>query len=251
MAELDILRAFSRASSTYESHARVQRLCAQDMLGMLDISSPGNVLEVGCGTGLLTRMLAGKFPDAGILACDPSQRMLTEARRTAPARVEFICCSLEELPRNSWELIVSNAALHWAGPLRATLARLKSSLHPDGLLAFSYFTRNTYPELAEALSQAAGTEVQLACSGFASADETANEVTKVFKKVQIERKVYIHNFTDIRALLRHIKLTGTRGTGARPKLVWTKGLLDRTQREYLARFGSIRVGYEVVICTAK
>jgi len=251
MAELEVIRAFSRASSSYEGHAQIQRLCARDLLEMMDMPAPRSVLEVGCGTGLFTHMLIDKFPDAGILACDPSQRMLSQARHKIAGGVEFASCGIGDLPGNRWELIVSNAALQWAGPQEVILPALKALLLPGGTLAFSYFTRNTYPELAEALSQAAGIDVKLACGDFASADEVEGEMSRLFTDVRVQRKVYTRNFADLRALLNHIKLTGTRGTGAQPGLIWTKGLLERTQQEYLSRFGCIRAGYEVVICTAK
>jgi hypothetical protein len=63
--------------------------------------------------------------------------------------------------------------------------------------------------------------------------------------------VYRLTFPGIRALLEHIKLTGTRGNGASPALRWTKGLLEKTEREYLLRFGGIHASYEVMACIAK
>lgn len=252
MVETDIIRAFSNASVSYEENILVQRACACDLLDMIDIPAPQNVLDLGCGTGLISRMLAERFPGAKILACDPSNAMLKEAvRRNNSDCVEFDCCGAGGLRDGCWDLIVSNAALHWVGNLEHTLGSLKSRLAPNGLLAFSYFTRNTYTELAQALSDAAGFDVKLPSSDFASSAEVEKIVLNYFPNAQVQRKVYSQDFADVRALLEHIKLTGTRGAGERPRLNWTRKLLEKTQREYIARFGCIRASYEVVLCTAR
>jgi malonyl-CoA O-methyltransferase len=227
-------------------------MCARDLMDMLDIPLPQSMLDIGCGTGSFTQMLAERFPDAQILACDPSQRMLKKARlRNVSNNVEFIYSGIDNLPKGTWDLAASNAALHWAGSPEAVLASLKDRLAPDGTLAFSYFTRNTYPELAQALSLAAGFDVTLASREFASAEEVEDVLSKNFTKVQVQRRVYSLDFENIRELLEHIKLTGTRGAGSQPKLPWTRKLLEKTQSEYLSFFGRIRASYEVVLCTAK
>ncbi len=263
MAEIEIIRAFSDAACSYEQNAAAQHDCALDLMNMLllrypdaEAAAPARILDIGCGTGLLTRMLAQRFPDAQILACDPSQKMLKEAKKLilrlqATEATEFIRCNAVNLPDGSWDLIASNAALHWAGDAARVLAVLKDHLAPNGTLAFSYFTRNTYRELTEALSHAVGFEVKLPSADFASADELDEILSKQFTDVRAQRKVYSREFADIRALLEHVKLTGTRGAGSRPRLRWTKRLLETTQQEYISRFGCIRASYEVVICTAK
>lgn len=148
-------------------------------------------------------------------------------------------------------MITSNAALHWAGDLACILDSLKDHLVPDGALAFSYFTRNTYAELAQAVSRAAGLEVALACGRFASADEVEETLSRHFAEVRVERRVYAQDFAGIRELMEHIKMTGTRGTGSQPGLRWTRKLLEATQKEYLCCFGRICASYEVALCTAR
>ncbi|MCX6344717.1 MAG: malonyl-ACP O-methyltransferase BioC [Armatimonadetes bacterium] len=259
MAEVEIIRAFSDAACSYEQNAAAQRDCALDLMDMLllrypdaEAAAPARALDIGCGTGFFTRMLAERFPDAQILACDPSQKMLKKARQSSNnANIEFMRCNIENLPEERWDLIASNAALHWAGNAASVLAILKDHLAPNGTLAFSYFTRNTYRELTEALSHAAGFEVKLPSADFASADELEEILSEQFTDVRAQRKVYTQEFADIRALMEHVKLTGTRGAGSRPRLRWTKRLLETTQQEYISRFGCIRASYEVVICTAK
>jgi len=252
MANTAVIRKFSGASTTYEQNCIVQRDCAQDMLDILDIREPKSILEVGCGTGLLTRMLASRYPNSQILASDPSQKMLDEAKKSSIcAKIDYDCRAAHNLRDGAWDLIASNAALHWAGTPERVIELLKNRLSSNGALAFTYFTRNTYPELAHALSHAAGFWIELAGARFDSAADVERAVSNYFTDVRILRKTYRSNFSDVRSLLQHIKLTGTRGNGEHPKLPWTKGLLERTQREYIARYGEVQASSEVIICVAK
>lgn len=252
MAEIETIRAFSKASSSYDQHAHIQRECACELISRLDDIQPARVLDIGCGTGLLTRMLAVRFPSAKITACDPSRNMIHEARRIVGAdNVEFICRGVENLQDGQWDLIASNAALHWTGDIGQTLDILKGRLVTGGVLAFSYFTSSTYPELSQTLTHAAGFEVRLPSHGFATADELQCEFASRFEAVSLDIRTHIANFADLRAMLEHIKLTGTRGGGSQPQLRWSRQFLERAQDEYIAHFGAIRATYEVMICTAR
>lgn len=101
---------------------------------------PARALDLGCGTGRLTRELARALgPGARVLGVDASQAMLDEARERAGDGVAFARGDgrdfeppAELLPL---DLALSNAALHWMGDQRAALARLRGWLGPGGQLA--------------------------------------------------------------------------------------------------------------------
>ncbi|MDB5103302.1 MAG: bioD [Fibrobacteres bacterium] len=76
---------FDRAASTYGAHAQVQEAMAADLIGLLpDTEIPainaGAILEMGCGTGLFTRRIRARFPDASMTVTDAAPRMLETAR---------------------------------------------------------------------------------------------------------------------------------------------------------------------------
>src|SRR6187549_3584777 len=55
---------FGRAARSYESTAHIQRCLAARLASRCDVSTPRAILELGCGTGLLTRRLRERFPDS-------------------------------------------------------------------------------------------------------------------------------------------------------------------------------------------
>lgn len=74
---------FGRSAAGYEEQADVQARMAEALLSLWgERAAPARILEFGCGTGLLTRRLRARFPDARHLATDAAPEMLSLARRS-------------------------------------------------------------------------------------------------------------------------------------------------------------------------
>lgn len=119
-----------------------------DIVGAVYASSgigPGSgVLEIGCGTGQLTRQLAGQ--DLSLTAIDIGAAMIALARRNiADPRVRFQVCSFEDFAAGGqFDLIVSATAFHWIDP-GIGLPKAARLLGPGGWLAL-ITTGERYPE---------------------------------------------------------------------------------------------------------
>ena len=79
--------------------------------------NPPTVVDLGCGPGNITLLLAERLPQARVIGYDGSEAMLIEARRRASAKglkTEFRCLALQDSNREvlSADLIVSNSLLH-------------------------------------------------------------------------------------------------------------------------------------------
>lgn len=108
-----------------------------ELLARVDASAPAQVVDLGCGTGDLTLVLAERWPMARVTGVDSSEAMVAEARRTATDRVHFELADLARwTPSAPVDVLVSNAALHWLPDHPALLTRLVSLLAPGGVLAF-------------------------------------------------------------------------------------------------------------------
>ncbi|HTU26486.1 MAG TPA: methyltransferase domain-containing protein [Pirellulales bacterium] len=110
---------------------------AADLLAQVPTTEPRLVVDLGCGTGRLAKALAERWPEARVIGVDNSPEMLAEARRQKIAgRLEFFKADFAEW---SWgepvDLVVSNAALHWAGQHERLLAKIVAMLAPAGSLA--------------------------------------------------------------------------------------------------------------------
>ncbi|ADU75246.1 malonyl-CoA O-methyltransferase [Acetivibrio thermocellus AD2] len=142
---------FSRNAKNYDAYAKVQKKMANTLLDMLDLDSKNrlDILDVGCGTGYLTKLLLDRWPDARITAIDIAPGMIEYARdRFNESNVEFACLDIEEAELNQkYDLVISNATFQWFNDLGGTVNKLVQSLKSDGVLAFSTFGHMTFSEL--------------------------------------------------------------------------------------------------------
>lgn len=117
----------------------VDALCASTGVGR-----GAAVLEIGCGTGQLTRQLAGR--DLNLTAIDIGAAMIETARRNvADPMARFQVCSFEEFADSGhFDLVVSATAFHWIDP-SIGLAKAARLLWPEGWLAL-LTTGERYPE---------------------------------------------------------------------------------------------------------
>jgi malonyl-CoA O-methyltransferase len=141
------VRRFSRSASTYEGVAEVQAWLASALSDRIPETAPGTVLECGCGTGLLTRLLAARWLDSAYTASDPAPGMLEAARRKCLApNVRFMESDADRaLGPADW--VVSSSALQWSEDLGRTLQHLWRQVNPGGGLAFSLMLDGTLEEI--------------------------------------------------------------------------------------------------------
>ncbi len=108
---------------------------AMELLARIPLDSPKRAVDLGCGPGNSTELLAQRWPDAFIRGVDNSKDMLDVARRAHPDWI------WEESDIASWisdepqDLIFSNAALHWLPLHGILLPRLAQQLSKGGVLA--------------------------------------------------------------------------------------------------------------------
>lgn len=152
---------FGRAAARYEAHAPAQRAAARRLaedIARLDLPPRPRILEIGCGTGLLTRELARRLGPADWMLTDISPAML-EIARLGPApqgSVRYAALDGEHpdaLP-GGYDLICSSLAVQWFGDLNAGLGRLAALLAPGGHLAIATLAEDTFAEWRAAHARA-------------------------------------------------------------------------------------------------
>jgi trans-aconitate methyltransferase len=111
----------------------------ETIVARLDLRGDETALDLGCGSGRLTELLAERLPRGRVIAVDRSANMLAQAReRMAPLfgqRVEYLQCSLDDLDlEQTAELAFSNAALHWIRDHPRLFRAIFRALAPGGRL---------------------------------------------------------------------------------------------------------------------
>ena len=266
MVDPAVLRRFSAGATRYEAHAHAQRLSAADLLAYTLASlgqapNKGNapkrgrvskILELGCGTGLYTRMLLDAFRGASILGVDISEAMVRVAKRgIGDPRARFAVADAEEIATGSYDLVTSNAAFQWFLSFPRTIARMASLLTGGGLLTFSFFGPETFAELdaalrASALRREARDGERVAATAFHSRDEISKALSAAFPRWDIVERRYHQEFPTLADLLRSIRYTGTRGGGTHGS--WSPGKHARVEGAYRERYGGIKATYQVFLC---
>jgi ubiquinone/menaquinone biosynthesis C-methylase UbiE len=95
----------------------------------------GHALDVGCGTGILSRLMARRCERVLGLDLSPNMIRLARERSSGYANIDFEVADAMErsLPQGHFDCIASVATLHHL-PLAGALERLKRALRPGGVL---------------------------------------------------------------------------------------------------------------------
>jgi malonyl-CoA O-methyltransferase len=145
-----ISRRFSAAAGTYDRHARPQLSLAQSVISMLPEMYPEQILELGAGTGQLTRLLTGRFPEVMIDAIDLAEKMVahSQAKFRRFPQIKWVVGDAQTWRgEDPYPLIVSSAALHWVTDLKATCENIYQNLEPGGYFALGMMLKGTLKEL--------------------------------------------------------------------------------------------------------
>ena len=129
---------FDLWSTVYDAEL-VQRLTyrpVQDaVLDALAEVQPRRIVDVGCGTGLLTARMQEQWPDSVVLGCDFSAGMLARARRRSEGP-RWLRCDGQRLPiaDDSVDAVTSTESFHWLPDQLSSVAEFARVLRPGGRL---------------------------------------------------------------------------------------------------------------------
>ncbi len=248
-----ITRNFSKSAYLYDEYADIQRLAADRLIEEIPGGSFRRILEIGCGTGIYTRLLKAKFGDSSIRAIDISETMIEVARKNTPSEnVEFIVGDAEEIgSEKSYDLITSNSAIQWFGSIENALQGYSNILNKGSWLVFSSFGPLTFNELAAALKEIRpGRELFVASGNFPDREDLNRLLSKFLNKVSVEEIITRKEYPSLKGLLKSIKHTGVRGRVTGRGYTWSRGLLNEMEDVYMNNFGRITATYQIFLCKA-
>jgi trans-aconitate 2-methyltransferase len=108
---------------------------ARDLLAQVPLTEARKVVDIGCGPGNSTELLAERFPGTDILGLDSSADMLEAARKRLP-QAKFIEADIAKwAPGEGTDLLFANAVFQWVPDHLAVLARLFARVASGGVLA--------------------------------------------------------------------------------------------------------------------
>jgi len=245
--------SFDRASASYESAAGLQARVAAELLERLAVFAfePRVVLDLGAGTGRVTRELKRRYRRALVIALDLAPGMLREARRHQQLwrRFERVCGDALRLPLAdaSVDVVFSSLMLQWCEPLDTALAECRRVLKPDGFFAFSTFGPDTLHELRGAWASADGYNH---VNHFVDVHEVGDALVRagLMEPVLDVDRVEV-GYPDALSLMRDLKAIGAHNvTAGRPRALVGRARLKRVQDAYEAfrRDDRLPATYEII-----
>ena len=126
-------------AANYEHGSKMQRDVGIKIIKELKICEGSRVLDLGCGTGYLTKVLSEKVgPQGKVVAVDPDGERLKIAREKYPSsNCEYIQADDKTFPPGEYDIIFSNLVIHWINDKESVFKRVYANLHPGGLFVFT------------------------------------------------------------------------------------------------------------------
>jgi malonyl-CoA O-methyltransferase len=235
---------FENSFPTYDEHAVVQRKMAEKLADYIFASCGENykkVLEIGCGTGFLTKHIVNDFKIKKLLINDISPEIIGYIEKIAPY-CNFLIGDMENMVFDKkFNIVTSNAAFQWAEDLQAMINRFYHVLESDGVLAFTTFGERNFEQITK-------------ISNRKLMYKNLNELEPMLRNFEVrilKEEVVELEFSSPVDVLRHIKGIGANAMAAE---FWTKGVLkdfERKYREYFSTKNGVSLTYHPIYAVVK
>ena len=129
-------------AADYAANSVIQQTWARELITQLKLRGDEHILDVGCGDGKVTAELACAVPRGSVFGVDTSAEMIRFARKQfPPAQISNLKFEIADARKfrfaASFDVLFSNAALHWVDDHQAFLRRAAAALKPGGRLVVS------------------------------------------------------------------------------------------------------------------
>jgi len=200
----------------YGRFARERRQPFRDLCERIRPMAGMRVVDLGCGPGETTRLLHDRLGARETLGLDTSPNMLARAAGRAGGGLHFAEGDIATFEDEAaWDLVFSNAALHWLDDHAALFGRLVRALRPGGQLALQFPANFHHPSHVLA-DETAGEEP------FASALRGWRRTVSVLEPERYAQILFALGCCEQQV---DVRIYGHRLDGVDDVLEWTRGTL--------------------------
>jgi len=220
-----IKRSFRKNLDTYDAHATAQNIISNvlhDIIINHYQKKPRSILEIGCGTGFLTRNIINSYIPQHYYLNDLNEQvteLLAKYIKDCPHTFLIGDAQTIEMPFNI-DLVISASTLQWFNNPQNIFKKIANLLSDEGYFFFSTFGSQNLQEIKQLTSQ--GLEY-LQCTELKTILEDDFEIFFVFEEI------ISLTFNSPINILKHLKYTGVTGPFS---TIWTKAKLDRFVENY-------------------
>lgn len=192
---------FNKKFATYDDNAFVQRKVAHHLLNFIeknsfDLRKFNDILELGCGTGILTSEIVKRYSPKKIILND----IFDTREYIKESYADFILGDIMKIKLPQVETIISSSVFQWIHPFE----KLAEKLAMYDNLIFSIYTKGNLKEINEHF----GISLK-----YHSPQEIADTLKKYFSNVTFVCEEIVLNFSSPIIALKHLQATGVTGFG--------------------------------------
>jgi trans-aconitate 2-methyltransferase len=186
---------------------------AIDLLAQVPLERAGRIVDVGCGPGNSTELLALRYPDADILGLDNSPAMLEAARARLPGARFEAADAAAWIPNPDVDLVFANATYQWVPDHLAQLPRVLAALKPGAALAVQMPDNLAEPthRLMQQVAAAGPWAPRLASAARAPLPPPSaywEALAPSAARLDIWHTLYNHRLADAAAIVAFVSSTG-------------------------------------------
>ena len=193
-----VKQQFSKNLTNYEENAVVQMIMAEKLVNLLPQKEYKNILEIGCGTGFLTKLLNKNIKFDTYTTIDIVGECKDYIQSINP-NIDFIKGDIEKTKlAKKYDLIISNAVFQWISDFENFIQSIHKSLDTNGILAYTTFGKENFIEIRKV--------GKVSLDYFSKVE--IKELLSNYSIEHIEEETIIKNFESIKNMLMHMKKTG-------------------------------------------
>jgi trans-aconitate 2-methyltransferase len=131
--------AYEFDGKKYEKASSHQKEWGERIVEEFKLKGTERILDLGCGDGVLTARLSKLVPKGEVIGIDASRGMIETALTRQVENLRFILMDINDLTFDQeFDIIFSNATLHWVKDHYRLLGNVKRALRPKGIARFNF-----------------------------------------------------------------------------------------------------------------
>lgn len=249
-----IAQHFAQATR-YDHHANIQQLVCNLLLAKIAYSHHDSVLEIGAGSGQMTRLLAENIQSNHWIINELSKRQSAILQSISPS-AKIVIGDAETINLgNNYSLVISANAVQWFDNPLDFIEQSYARLESNGQLLFNTFTPNNFLQIKSLTGQ--GLDYPTL------EDWRLALTTSGFEQIGLSTHRFDLTFSNPHDVLKHMKLTGVSTNRTATSLndspfMWTKSRLQQFGTDYWQQFSArddngklcVNLTYEVLMINA-
>jgi malonyl-CoA O-methyltransferase len=246
-----VRKNFSRHAAEYDRYALVQKSVALKLLQRLPAAAvQGRALEVGCGTGILSRIFLEQYPGSNLLLSDLAHGMSCRVAADFTDQ-QVVDADAATLPfaAESFDLVLSSSVYQWVDHLPQAFAELQRVLRSGGHVLMAIFGEQTLHELRQSHAEASLLRESHG-QGFPNCAQMRDALGGDFEIELLESSLEVEWHSGVPHLLRSLKAIGAQNASRqRPGGLASRLVMQRMYDSYIRNFGQdgmIPATYEVI-----